>query len=167
LSCEGRSSPGWLTLRARADALEGPGQPSFIGRRQQHAWATASAAMCYGPLVSGDKVGIVAFQSSDAFYFLGVTLTGGAPAIELEQRSGPHNAAATTVIASAPLETSPDSTLYLRIRARGGSYDFYYAYHPDGWVLLKGDVDGTILSTRIAGGFVGTLLGMYAYHPRP
>jgi xylan 1,4-beta-xylosidase len=39
--------------------------------------------------------------------------------------------------------------------------------HADAWVLLKGDADGTILSTRVAGGFVGTLLGMYAYHPAP
>ncbi len=34
-------------------------------------------------------------------------------------------------------------------------------------MLLKGDADGTILSTRVAGGFVGTMLGMYAYHPGP
>jgi len=164
---ETTSDPGWLSLQARPDALEGPGQPSFVGRRQQHAWATASAAMRYRPLAEGDKAGIVAFQGSDAFYFLGVTLAGGTPMIELQQRSGPPNAATTAVIASAPLESSPDSTLYLRIRARGGSYDFYYAYHPDDWVLLKGDADGTILSTRVAGGFVGTLLAMYAYHPRP
>ena len=164
---ETTSNPGWLTIQARADALEGPGQPSFVGRRQQHAWATASAAMRYRPLVPGDKAGIIAFQGSDAFYFLGVTLAGGAPMIELEQRSGQGAAAAATLIALAPLEASPDSTLYLRIRARGGRYDFSYAYHPDDWVLLKGDADGTILSTRVAGGFVGTLLGMYAYHPRP
>jgi alpha-N-arabinofuranosidase len=161
------SDPGWLTIRARADALEGRGQPSFVARRQQHAWATASAAMRYRPLAPGDEAGIVAFQGSDAFYSLGVTLAGGAPALVLEQRSGPPGEATTKLMAMAPLEAPPDSTLYLRIRARGGSYDFYYAYRPDDWVLLKGDADGTILSTRVAGGFVGTLLGMYAYHPRP
>jgi alpha-N-arabinofuranosidase len=71
------------------------------------------------------------------------------------------------VVATAPFEGSPDATLYLRIRARGARYDFSYAYRPDAWVLLKGDADGTILSTRVAGGFVGTMLGMYAYHPGP
>jgi len=164
---ETTSNPGWLTIQARADPLEGPGQPSFVGRRQQHTSATASAAMRYRPLAAGDKAGIVAFQGSDAFYFLGVTLAGGTPVIELELRSGQGAAAGTTLIALAPLEASPDSTLYLRIRARGGRYDFSYAYHPDDWVLLKGDADGTMLSTRVAGGFVGTLLGMYAYHSRP
>jgi len=161
------SHPGWLTLRARPAALESPGQPAFVGRRQQHAWATATTAMRYRPRVAGDRAGIVAFQSSDAFYFLGVTLVDSQRVVALERRSGPHDSAATAIVAFAPLEGPADSTIYLRIRARGGSYDFSYAYRPDAWILLKGDEDGTILSTRVAGGFVGTMLGLYAYHPQP
>jgi len=161
------SHPGWLTLRARADAIEGRGQPAFVARRQQHAWATATTAMRYRPQAEGDRAGMVAFQGSDAFYFLGVGMTNGQRVALLERRSGPSGEAATTLVAFAQLEGSPDSTLYLRIRARGGSYDFFYAYRPGDWILLKGDVDGTILSTRVAGGFVGTMLGLYAYHPQP
>lgn len=161
------SHPGWLTLRARPVPLEGTGQPSFVARRQQHAWATATTAMRYRPLAAGDHAGMVAFQGSDAWYFLGLTLVDGQPAVTLERRSGPRDSAATTVVAFAPFEGSPDSTLFLRIRARGGSYDFLYAYRPDDWVLLKGDADGTILSTKVAGGFVGTMLGLYAYRPQP
>ncbi|HTT67891.1 MAG TPA: glycoside hydrolase family 43 protein [Gemmatimonadales bacterium] len=161
------SHPGWLTLRARSVPLEGPGQPAFVGRRQQHAWATATTAMRYRPLAAGDRAGMVAFQGSDAFFFLGVAMEGGQPVVELQQRSGPRDSAATTVIALAPLEGPPDSTLYLRIRARGGSYDFSYAYRPGDWILLKGDVDGTILSSKVAGGFVGTMLGLYAYRLQP
>ena len=159
------SHPGWLTLHARAAPLEGRGQPAFVGRRQQHARATATTAMRFRPLVPGDRAGIAAFQSSDAFYFLGVALAGGMPVVELERRSGPPDTASTVVIASAPFEASPDSTIYLRIRARGARYDFAYAYRPGAWVELKDDVDGTILSTRVAGGFVGTLLGLFAFHP--
>ena len=161
------SHPGWLTLRARPVPLESPGQPAFVGRRQQHAWATAATAMRYRPRVAGDRAGLVAFQGSDAFYFLGVTMMDSQPVVALERRSGARDSAATTIVAFAPLASPPDSTVYLQIRARGGSYDFSYAYRPDAWVLLKGDADGTILSTRVAGGFVGTMLGLYAYHPQP
>jgi alpha-N-arabinofuranosidase len=161
------SHPGWLTLHAKAVPLEGLGQPSLVVRRQQHAWATASAAMRYRPLASGDEAGIVAFQSSDYWYFLGVTLVDGRPVIELQERAGDRTQGKTEVLASAPLVASTDSTIYLTIRARGALYDFSYAYHPGAWVLLKGDADGTILSTKVAGGFVGTMLGMYAYHPAP
>ena len=160
------SRPGWLTLRAEPVPLEGLGQPSLVVRRQQHAWATATAAMRYRPLVTGDEAGIVAFQGSDYWYFLGVTLADGRPVIELQERAGGRTQGKTEVLASAPLEADANSTIYLRIRARGAFYDFSYALRPGAWVLLKGNADGTILSTRVAGGFVGTMLGMYAYHPR-
>jgi len=160
---ETTSNPGWLTIRPRPVALEGRGQPSFVARRQQHHWATATTAMRYRPLADGDKAGIAAFQGSDAFYSLGVALDRGRRVVRLERRSGAGAQAATTVIASAPLAAPPDSTVYLRIRARGGEYDFSYASSPDAWVLLREDEDGTILSTRIAGGFVGTMLGLFAY----
>ena len=52
---------------------------------------------------------------------------------------------------------------YLKIQARGPMYDFYYGREPGKWTLLAKDVDGTILSTKKAGGFVGTLFGMYAH----
>jgi len=161
------SDPGWLRLEARPVPLEGRDQPAFVARRQQHAWATATAAMRYRPLVAGDEAGIVAFQGSDYWYFLGVTLADGRPVVEVQERAGSRTQGRTEVLASAPLEASADSTIYLRIRARGALYDFSYAPRPGAWVSLKGDADGAILSTSFAGGFVGTMLGMYAYHPAP
>lgn len=53
--------------------------------------------------------------------------------------------------------------VYLEIQARGARYDFSHATRPGAWTVLKSDADGTILSTEVAGGFVGTMLGMYAY----
>ena len=72
-------------------------------------------------------------------------------------------AGATDVIASAPLAMAHDATVYLKIQARGGLYDFYYGSALDKWTLLAKDVDGTVLSTKRAGGFVGTLFGLYAH----
>jgi alpha-N-arabinofuranosidase len=141
-------------------------QPAFVARRQQHHHMTVTAAMRYAPLADGDKAGIAAFHNSEHFYFLGVSRTNGQRVIQLEQRAGALTERGTLVVASAPL-TSADSTIYLRIQARGGVYDFSYASRPDAWILLKGDADGTILSTKAAGGFVGTMLGPYAYRAAP
>ena len=44
-----------------------------------------------------------------------------------------------------------------------GRYDFFYATAVDEWAPLLEDADGTILSTNVAGGFVGTMFGVYAY----
>jgi xylan 1,4-beta-xylosidase len=68
-----------------------------------------------------------------------------------------------TVIASRPISLSPTAPVYLRIQARDGRYDFSYAMKRGEWTLLAGDVDGTVRSTKVAGGFVGTPFGMYAY----
>lgn len=35
------------------------------------------------------------------------------------------------------------------------------------WTLLQGDADGTIPGTQVAGGFVGTLFGLYAFSAAP
>src|SRR6185295_19104236 len=62
------TQPGSLVLRARPEKLGERGQPSFLGRRQQHITASASTAMRYTPANDGDKAGIVALQNDDHFY---------------------------------------------------------------------------------------------------
>ncbi|HEY5218248.1 MAG TPA: glycoside hydrolase family 43 protein, partial [Gemmatimonadaceae bacterium] len=161
------STPGWLTIRGRAEDIGGKGQPSFVGRRQQHVWASASTAMEYVPARNGDKAGIVAFQSENYYYFLGVALRDGRSVVELERHDGPSSAARGEIVASVPMEPSADRPLYLKIEARGALYNFYYSTEPGAWTLLAGDADGTILSTKVAGGFVGTMLGMYVYSAPP
>jgi alpha-N-arabinofuranosidase len=163
------SHPGWLTMRARPFTLEGRGQPSFVGRRQQHTNATATTTMQWHPRAAGDKAGITTFQSSNAWFLLSVTLADGHPVVQLEQRSAgsqPNAPATTQILASAPLAAT-DTAIALRITARGAAYDFAYATRPGQWRVLKADADGSILSTKSAGGFVGTLFGLYAYHSQP
>ena len=155
------STPGWLTIQARSASLEDREQPSFIGRRQQHAWASASTAMLYVPAAPGDEAGIAAFQNEEHYLALTVTLKHGVPVLRLEEHSGDG----TRELASTPVRVSTAAPLYLKIRARGARYDFLYAYRPGEWIPLRADVDGRVLSTRVAGGFVGTYFGMYAYSP--
>jgi alpha-N-arabinofuranosidase len=155
---------GQLTLRARHEPLGGVGQPSFIGRRQQHTTASASTAMQFTPIDDGDRAGITAFHNETHYYLLALAKRGGQTVIELERRAG---AGDSTIVASVPVSIAPKAPIWLRVDARGGSYDFYYALRPNSWVAVQRDADGTILSTRKAGGFVGTLFGLYAYSGTP
>jgi alpha-N-arabinofuranosidase len=68
-----------------------------------------------------------------------------------------------SVVASAPIHVGAAATVFLKIDARGARYDFSYATREGQWMFLVRDADGMILSTKHAGGFVGTMLGMYAY----
>ncbi len=153
---------GWLTLEARPQPLGGRGQPSFLGRRQQHATASASTAMAFTPAHPGDFAGLAAFQNETHWFALGVGLQDGKAAVQLQRKSGGPGNSAGDVVVSAPLSLHPGAPVYLRIDARGGLYDFYYGEKPGEWKPLKRDVDGSILSTKVAGGFVGTFLGMFA-----
>lgn len=148
-----------LLIQARNNPIDKLGQPSFIGRRQQHNYCSAIVSLQYNPTKSGDKAGLVAFQNKTHYYFIGITLKDEKMAIVLEQGStnGPVE------ITSSNIEIENSEPVYLKIEARGKYYDFYYALQPDDWQLLKEDIDGTLLSTNVAGGFVGTYFGMYAY----
>ncbi len=49
-----------------------------------------------------------------------------------------------------------------RITARAGAYDFAWARGEADWTTLLADADGAMLSTRVAGGFVGAVFGVFA-----
>lgn len=58
------------------------------------------------------------------------------------------------------------STSYrLRITARGGEYDFDVAAAGADWQPVVKGADGTILSTKNAGGFIGVMVGPFAQGP--
>ncbi|MDX1675922.1 MAG: hypothetical protein R3314_14100, partial [Longimicrobiales bacterium] len=107
----------------------------------------------------GDRAGLAAFHDDDHFYLLAVARTAGGLEIRVEGRAGGD----TTLVARAPLPAPERHRVRLRIDARGGAYDFLYALDDGPWVPVATDVDGTVLSTRVAGGFVGTFFGLYAY----
>jgi alpha-N-arabinofuranosidase len=155
--------PGWLTLRARPVALGSRGQPSFLGRRQQHARASATTALVYWPARTGERAGLVAFQDDNFFYCLCVTVADGARVLQLLKRASARPEGEVQIIASARLDPArSQQTLYLRIEARDAAYSFHYGYDRGKLMLLKDNQDGTILSTKVAGGFVGTMFGLHA-----
>jgi alpha-N-arabinofuranosidase len=137
--------------------------PSFVGRRQQHMNASASTAMIYAPQGPGDEAGLMAFQNDDFYYFLAVAAENGRRVVQVQRRAGPSESADGIVVASATLAGAADAPVYLKIDARGGRYDFSYGETEGAWIALLRDADGTDLSTRTAGGFVGVVFGLYAY----
>lgn len=151
---------GALAITSRPAHISGLGQPSFIGRRQQHAYATFSTQMVYQPQYLGDEAGLVANQNGVNYFFFGVVMSKtGSPELQLRRQVG----AVTDTLHSIPFT---ESQVGLKIEAKGDKYDFYYAtsdVKAEGWELFFENVDGTILSTENAGGFVGAVIGMYGY----
>lgn len=156
------SQPGALTLTARSVGLGDNANPSFLGRRQQHLNGVASTSIQWKPAKDGDRAGLAAVQSDEFWYQLALGQDEGRRVIQLVRRAGPGDPKEGRVIASAPLSASANAPVRLRIVARGGLYDFDYSEAAEGWTSLARDADGTILSTRKAGGFVGVTMGPFA-----
>jgi alpha-N-arabinofuranosidase len=154
--------PGALAVHPLPEGLETLRNPAFLGRRQQHLRFEASTAMTRP--APGIAAGLAAFQSEAYWYFLGVRpAADGRVAIFLEGRDG---GGTTRTLATREVEGS--DTLRLKIEGDEGAYGFAFDTGDGrGWQSLARDVDGTVLSTDRAGGFVGTLLGPYARDERP
>ena len=55
-----------------------------------------------------------------------------------------------------------ESPIHLMVKAEGDNYEFSYAFGEGEYVNVGGTVSGDILSTDIAGGFTGAMIGLYA-----
>jgi len=154
-----RVTNGALELESGTPLGDLNGVPAFVGRRQQHAIATMSTTLRFTPEKDGDTAGLAAVQSDRSHMLFAITQVGGKKMVTLASRD---NADTDTLVASAPLTATGPVTL--TIRADGGKMAF--DYEVDGKrATLKSDLDATLLSTRKAGGFVGTVVGPYRYTP--
>jgi len=153
--------PGMLAVHPLAENLDTLRNPAFLGRRQQHLRFEASTEMSRPAI--GVAAGLAAFQSEAYWYFLGVrSVRGDRLSVFLEGRDG---SGTTRTLASREVPASA----VLRLKIAGDEADYAFSFDTgdgQGWQTLAGDVDGTVLSTDRAGGFVGALLGPFARDER-
>jgi alpha-N-arabinofuranosidase len=148
-----RARPGKLTIHAQPTPLESLGNPSFLGRRLQHISFEASTALTL-PKAGHVAAGIVAFQSEDFWYFFGARRAGRDLQLFLQRRK----AKVTEMLGTITVPDDP-APLTLQIRGDGASLSFLYGRPAQ---TFKANEDGTVLSTDVAGGFVGATVGPYA-----
>ena len=152
---------GALLLDPRPVGLGDFGNPSFLARRQQHGDATVTTQLRFAP-TSGEAAGLAALQNDEFFLDTIVIRRGGQLGVEVHRRAGATDPVDGALVAAVPLPPAT-TAVRLRLRARGGRYNFDWALPKGPWQTVVHDVDGTNLSTEQAGGFVGTMIGPYAY----
>ncbi|HET9915345.1 MAG TPA: glycoside hydrolase family 43 protein [Anaerolineales bacterium] len=146
--------PGQLRLRLRPQRLSEPTNPSFVGRRQQHIHFSAQCTMEFTPQNEHECAGLALIQNKD-FHFQFVITKSTEPILRLIKRAYGKE----EVLAEQPVRAAK---LYLKVEAHEQAYGFYFADEPGAWQALMENVDGRILSTPVAGGFVGAYIAMYA-----
>ncbi|MBL3658941.1 glycoside hydrolase family 43 protein [Fulvivirga sediminis] len=146
---------GQLVFQIQPETASGLSNTSFVGHRQQHLKGTASLQVNFNAKNSQEKAGLLAFQSRTNYYFLAKTMKDSQPVVELYQSAEDS----LKVLASTPVS---EKATMLKVAFDGAKYSFAYAEKEGEWTTLKDNVDGKFLSTEVAGGFVGTIIGMYA-----
>ena len=147
--------PGFLRLYLRPECLSEQSTPSFVGRRQQHIACTAQAVLEFIPQNDRECAGLVLVQNDRFHFCLVVTQAATGQVVRLIKRAQ----GIEEILAEQPVKAS---RLYLKIEAHAQAYGFYSAIEPNQWRPVAENVDGRILSTPVAGGFLGTWIGMYA-----
>jgi alpha-N-arabinofuranosidase len=157
--------PGHLRLRLRPERLGDRANPSLLVRRQQHHAVRIRAlidlvvdavdgAGTDGAGAEGDAVGGLVLMANEDDH-LRLVRVGGSNCVRLvRRRRGTEETLATAAVEPGPvvLEFSADDQDY---RAGFGA--------PGQEVLpLSGSIDGRFLSTEMAGGFTGVMVGLYA-----
>ncbi|WP_232823564.1 glycoside hydrolase family 43 protein [Dyella sp. C9] len=150
-----RSHPGKLAIHPLAEDLDTLRNPSFLARRQQNTQFEASTSFAV-PVDRDVEAGIAAFQNEHYWYALGVRRDGGHLLLSLRR----HRGGEVATVATAELPGTLHS-LALMISGDGGVYGFAYD-DGAGWTWLSRHEDGTVLSTDVAGGFIGAVVGPYA-----
>lgn len=129
---------------------------SSLFHRQMHNSFTATTTMNYTPGSEKDLAGLVCYQSEMFNYVFGITKKGNDYYLLL-QRTGKGG---SKILASIKIEIQ--KPVKLQIRADGDDYRFNYSIDGGEFINIGGTVSGDILSTNVAGGFTGCLIGLYA-----
>jgi xylan 1,4-beta-xylosidase len=146
--------PGCLRLKLRPQQISEQTSPSFVGRRQEHIHFTATTALDFIPQKENECAGLVLLQNNN-FYFLFILTKSTDPVLRLIKRER----GVEVLLSEQPINAGK---ILLKVEAHEQAYNFYYGDQPARWQAIAENVDGRILSTPVAGGFVGAFIGMYA-----
>ncbi len=158
-------NPGFLSLYCSESKATEAHTPSLLVRRMHHHKFTASTRMYFTPSSETEAAGMLLFKDERHQYFLkvsaeGITVQKVESTMVMEQGKRPRLEDASSDLASASLKNY--KFIDLKITSDGDTFAFWYAPNGKKWKLLIDGVDSTFLTTLNAGGFTGTVIGLYA-----
>lgn len=140
-----------LQLTGTEVTLDEPANPTFIGIRQKDFEATIS---CDVTLTDGEA-GITLYMDEQHHYDLAIRKDGSAYKVIERLNIGDIK----SIEQEVDLGHSNHATLV--IKSTHERYNFYV--HIDGNDILLGSAHTKYLSSEVAGGFTGVVIGLYAY----
>jgi alpha-N-arabinofuranosidase len=113
-------------------------------------------------MVAGESAGLAAFQNETHYFFLGIRRRDTGLQVFLERANSLDHAGAPQAVANSEIPPPSPEIVCLRIESNGRTYSFSSGTRLGEWQTLRDNEDGSILSTAVAGGFVGAYVGPFA-----
>jgi len=136
---------------------------STLFLRPQHSNFSYATTMEYTPASEKELAGITCVQSESFNFVFGITKKADGYYLLLERNSKKGRFAreiTSEILVSTKIEVK--NPVRLQVKANGDDYEFSYSTNGTDFVKLGETVSGDILSTNVAGGFTGSLIGLYA-----
>lgn len=157
--------PGYLSLYCSEEKATGSHSPALVARRMHHHKFNAVTRLYFNTENVGESAGMMLFKDERHQYYLkvsegAVSLFKQELRMEFEPGSAPQFVDLSHDIAVNHI--GKYKFIDLKIVANSDTFDFWYAIDGKEWKELARGVDATYLTTLSAGGFTGTLIGLYA-----
>ena len=160
MPCSLTERPGYLRLYNRPKPMTGLGNPSFVGRRQQHLEYCVRARMSFTPKAEGEWAGLTILMSAGYQLRMEVGLRNGAQLIRMVQCIDGNESISAYL-------SCPAGDLLMKIEVTNMEATFSYAFiGEDGfagaWMTAAQSVNLKPYSVEDANRFTGTFIGMHA-----
>ena len=167
----------WLSLRKRdrayinckeesgvlriygGESTSGEGNVSMVLRRQTGFSFEASTKVVIHFDTNEDAAGLICYQNEKYNYRLQAVLHGKIIVLKLVKTENGEESVLAEEVMTGGRKTMP---IVLRVVAEHQKLRFEYGPDERNMYVLTDNIDASILSTDVAGGFVGTVVGMFA-----
>lgn len=151
-------NPGYLTLKCADVKSTDKEVLPFVGRIISHHKFNADTKMTFSPENDSQLAGMLLMKDETHQYLLALNKKGDKKYISVRKISENGH----EIMGEKEIDSSVN-TVNLRVESKGKSFDF--SYSPDNgenWHNVAEGIDAGHTSTAVAGGFTGTVIGLYA-----
>ncbi len=146
---------GYLRITSSPFTLNEIEAVSFVGRRQTEHLFTATTLLSFQPSGEDEEAGITLIQNNTHHYDLLLKKRGNRMLVQLQVHVG-------SLSYTVAEHVTPGNQVLFRISGTPQQYTFYFADPKTQHYVELGKLDTRYLSTEVAEGFTGVMIGLYA-----
>ncbi|MGN7759981.1 glycoside hydrolase family 43 protein [Paenibacillus sp. 22594] len=144
---------GYLVLYGQAASLDEVGTPAFVGRRLCHFSCRVVAKLEFEPQHDGEEAGLTMYMDEEHHYDLAIKLIQGRKKVIFRRTVGSMQ--------MIEQRDCPEGAIELQFQALPEKFVASFRSSQTGEIEM-GWGETHLLSTEVAGGFVGVMAAMYA-----